>query len=180
MTVPWPNVEGVAGLTGIGALCILAIFLLFDGRYPDLFPTVELLSKTATWGVVVAVPVLVLAYVIGLIVVNGASLLLDQFTVTAVISRSADLLTIAHFDKGSVTEQYLRLYQEKELLAGSSLALLLLAFGAWSETRNLPQLRWAIILSGMASLVLAVLTLYLASSKGQAAHALVEAVLLLP
>jgi hypothetical protein len=42
---------------GVGALCILGVFLLLDGRAAHLFPTFEQYAKTSTWTVVAAIPV---------------------------------------------------------------------------------------------------------------------------
>src|SRR6185436_16121358 len=61
-----------AGATGVGALCLLAMFLFIDGRARNLFPTVEVYAKTATWGIVAAVPVLAISYIAGLLVISGA------------------------------------------------------------------------------------------------------------
>src|ERR1039458_3000987 len=55
-----------AGPAGVGALCLLGVFLFLDGRAPSLFPTFEQYAKTSSWSVVAAVPVLAVSYVLGL------------------------------------------------------------------------------------------------------------------
>jgi hypothetical protein len=72
--MPSDSITAVAGPAGVGVLGILGVFLFFNGRGPDLFPTVETYAKTATWGIVAAVPVLVIAYVLGLFLISGAAL----------------------------------------------------------------------------------------------------------
>ncbi len=65
MSLPWQNVEGFAGVAGVGALALLGIFLILDGQVPELFPTIEFYAKTATWSIVAAIPVLSITFVLG-------------------------------------------------------------------------------------------------------------------
>lgn len=180
MPIPWQNIEGFAGISGVGALCFLGFFLMLDGHAPMLFPTVETFAKTTTWGIVAAVPVIAIAYIIGLLAINGATLFVDQVPAVQANSQIPDLLIISQHDKTAVTEQYLQLRHEKEILSGGFVALVLLTFGAISETRNLSELRKIIILAALGTFLLALVTLGLAILKGEAAHTLAISVQALP
>src|SRR4051812_27108001 len=89
------SLSNFAGPTGVGALCLLAVFLFLDGRAPDLFPTVETYAKTATWGIVAAVPVLVIAYVVGLFLAAGAEMVAQHTIGPAFIDEANDLARLA-------------------------------------------------------------------------------------
>jgi hypothetical protein len=161
-----------AGATGVGALCILGVFLLLDGRAPALFPTLEEYAKTATWGVVAAVPVLAIAYVIGLVLITASCFavrgsfgpsLLDEATDTARVSSVSA--------KDSVlAQEYIRLKQERDVLGGAALALLVLAIGALSETKNLGHLKLIIGAAAAGALIAAIALFFSAGMKGRQAH----------
>ena len=161
-----------AGATGVGALCILGVFLLLDGQAPTLFPTFEEYARTTTWGVVAAVPVLAIAYVIGLVLVTASCFavrgsfgpsLRDEATDTVRVSSTAA--------KDSVlAQEYLRLKQERDALGGAALALLVLAAGALSETKNLEYLKAVIRVGAAGALLAAVALFFAAGTKGRQAH----------
>lgn len=75
--MPIESAGAFAGAAGVGALCFLGIFLLLDGLSPGVFPTVEFYARTATWGIVAAVPVLAITYVVGLLALTGMGSLLE-------------------------------------------------------------------------------------------------------
>ena len=180
MSFPWQTIEGFAGASGVGALCFLGIFLFLDGRAPNLYPTVEFFAKTTTWSIVAAIPVLAIIYVIGLLAMNGGELIVDRISKSQAVQEIPDLVTIGEHDKSAITQQYLKLRQEKEILSGSFIALILLTIGAFSEISNLPSLKAVIIIAAIGSFVIALGFLWLAISKGVEAHSLAEAIKSLP
>jgi hypothetical protein len=169
--MPLESAGAFAGATGVGAICFLAMFLILDGREPGVFPTVEFYAKTATWGIVAAVPVAAMAYVAGLLAIAVSSGLLEQVAHTTVGRSAIDSVALAQISKDSpVAQQYLQLRQEQGILAGSAIAMLLLTIGALSERRNLPAIQaatwWAVALG----LVAGFLCFYVAFTKARDAH----------
>ena len=140
MAGPTDSIGAFAGATGVGALCILGVFLLLDGRAPALFPTVETYAKTATWGVVVAIPVLAIAYVIGLTLITASSFAIRGTFGPSLLDEAADAARVSSIkEKESVlAKEYLQFKQERDVLGGAALALIVLAAGAWSDSINLP------------------------------------------
>ena len=67
-----------------------------------------------------------------------------------------------------------QLRQDRAILAGSALALLRLASGALSETRNLAGLETVIICSASVTILVAVAMFYAAGQEGVLAHRLAE------
>lgn len=66
MQIPFNLINDFASITGIGALCLLGIFLIIDGREKKLFPTIEFYANTKTWALVAVIPVFAISYVMGL------------------------------------------------------------------------------------------------------------------
>jgi hypothetical protein len=166
-----------AGPAGVGALCLLGIFLLFDGFAPALFPTFEQYAKTSSWGVVAAVPVLAISYVIGLSLMTGAE---RSLTAIAGLTTTAEALDLARLASGSskdsaVSIAYLEHGRNRTVLGGGALALLVVGLGAISEIRNLPHLRGVIVLAALGVSILAFAGFYLAAQEGHAAHRLAQA-----
>lgn len=157
---------------------MLGIFLFLDGRAPDLFPTVEVYAKTATWGVVAAVPLLVIAYVVGLFLISGMEIGVGSVFEQRFDRDAADLAQVAALsaEKSAAVQVFVQLKQDRGVLAGSSFALILLVGGAVSEIRNLPNLRTPIIVLAVGVGILAAAAFYLAGRKGDQAHRLARAV----
>jgi hypothetical protein len=176
--MPSESVAGIVGPAGVGALAMLSIFLFLDGRAPGLFPTVETYAKTATWGIVAAVPLLVIAYVIGLFMISGMEIGVGIVFQQGFDRDAVDLAQIASLsaEKSAAIQTFVQLKQDRGVLAGSSFALLLLAAGASSEIRNLTNLKASIVVLAVGVAALAAATFYLAGKKGAQAHRLAHEV----
>jgi len=161
-----------AGATGVGALCLLGIFLLLDGRAPTLFPTFEQYASTATWGIVAAIPVLAIAYVVGLVLITASCVAVRGSFGPTLLDEAADTARVSYVSaKESVlAQEYLRIKQERDVLGGAALALVVLAAGALSETANLSHLRSVIILAAVGTLIAALALFYSAGMKSRQAH----------
>lgn len=174
------SLTAVAGPSGVGALFLLGVFLFADGFAPEIFPTVETYAKTTTWGIVAAVPVLAMTYVLGLLFMTGSVFLLQFFFGPGHDQEMVDIARLASIaaDKSPSVQVYVQLMHERSVLAGSSLACLVLCLGALSERRNLPNLSGSIIVIALGALLLAVLLFYFAGRKSADAHFLVKQVVL--
>jgi hypothetical protein len=161
-----------AGATGVGALCILGVFLLLDGCAPTLFPTFEEYAKTATWGVVAAVPVLAIAYVIGLVLITASCFAVRGSFGPSLLDEATDTARVSHVSaKDSVlAQEYIRLKQERDVLGGAALALIVLAIGALSETKNLGHLKLVIGVAAAGALIAALALFFSAGMKSRQAH----------
>jgi hypothetical protein len=161
-----------AGATGVGALCILGVFLLLDGRSPTLFPAFEEYAKTATWGVVAAVPVLAIAYVTGLVLITASCLAIRSSFGPSLLDEATDTARVSHVSaKDSVlAQEYIKLKQERDVLGGAALAFLVLAIGALSETKNLDYLKLVIGVAAAGALIAAIALFFSAGMKGRQAH----------
>lgn len=172
-------ISAFAGPAGVGALCILAAFLFLDGRAPDLFPTVELYAKTATWGVVAAIPTLAVSYVIGLSVMIASERALIMLAGPTPSTEVADLARIGStgsLNESAASQAYVEALHNRAILAGGAFSLLLLSAGALSDIRSLPGLRGVILIAAVATTLVAATASYLGIREGYRAHAISEAV----
>src|SRR4029453_16968156 len=134
MTSSGDALTGFAGPAGVGSLCLLGAFLFLDGRAPGLFPTVEEYAKTSTWGVVAAVPVLAVSFVLGLSLMVASERVLTSLWGPPLTSQAADLAQLGVSVKESPAAQaYVESLRNRAVLAGGSVALLILAIGALSD-----------------------------------------------
>ena len=63
------NLDIFTAKLAIGSIWIVSIFLIMCG-FKNLFPLVEGLTKTTTWEVIVAIPLIAFSYTLGAIIVN--------------------------------------------------------------------------------------------------------------
>jgi hypothetical protein len=162
----------VAGATGVGTLCLLALFLFLDGRAPTLFPTFEQYAKTATWGIVAAVPVLAIGYVVGVAMMNAAGTAVRLTFGPHLDVEIGDTSKLANLDAGKsvLVQAFVQLRQERDVLGGAAIALLLLAVGALSEVPNLPGLKAVVVTAAIVAVLGAILLLWSSGEKGRQAH----------
>jgi hypothetical protein len=168
------NISSAVGPAGIGALCVLGILLILDGRSPAVLGTVERYGNTTTWGIVAAVPLLAITYLLGILVVTAAESLMHTTFGPSFVTETSDLLRIGNFplDKSALAQGYVQLRQESRLLAGSSIALIFLALGAFSEIPNVQEVKGPTIALGFATLLIAFLTFGFGCVKANDAHML--------
>lgn len=176
--MPNDSLSTIAGPAGVGAICILGVFLLLDGRSPSIFPTVEEYAKTTTWGVIAAVPVLVMAYVIGLFLNSMGALAVQTVFQVSTTAEIVDLVSMGKIsaEKSPAVLYFLQLRQDRAVLAGSSLSFIALSAGAFSEISNLPHIRAGVIFLASGTLLLAALFFWLAGAKTLESHQLAAAV----
>ena len=127
--VPWQSIQGFSGATAVGSLVFVDWALITDAFADNLFPVINLYSQSPTWAIVAAVPVVSLVYLLGLLCIGAGEALL--IALRLVPSSFLDDGNIAISEpSGFVAARYQQLRQDAEILAGSALALVLLAVGA--------------------------------------------------
>ena len=127
--VPWQSIQGFSGATAVGSLVFVDWALITNAFADNLFPVINLYSQSPTWAIVTAVPVLSLAYLLGLLCIGAGEALMILFKF--VPASSLDEGQMACSEPSSfIAARYQQLRQDAEVLAGSALALGLLAVGA--------------------------------------------------
>lgn len=125
-----PAIEEVSGFLGVGSLEILGIFFILDGT-SGFLAFVEAYAKTSAWAILVAVPLLVVAYVFGIISSLGVEALLERFLpskLTPTLFRA-----VSESKNDALMQKYLDAERHGLLLHGCVAAFLLLVVGSWAE-----------------------------------------------
>lgn len=151
------SVEAITGRLGVGAIAFLACFLVADGQQIGVFELVEFYGKSASFGIVIALPTAVVTYVLGVITIGLANLAYSPFSALAPVS--AQKVHAVSVRGGALLQQiFLENLRHFELLKGASIAFLLLSIGCLAESSNMSS---TAIVGGafVGAVVLAVLSL---------------------
>jgi hypothetical protein len=135
MTATKPSLEEVTGYLGVGALLMLGVFFLIDGP-TNVWITVEQYAKTNSFAILFTVPLLVIAYVLGLLASLAVQTLLERL-LPAILSPEL-FVSAAQRSREPVLSRYLEVERHSRLLYGCTLAFLVLAVGSLSVRRWLP------------------------------------------
>jgi hypothetical protein len=153
--VPWQSIQGFSGATAVGSLVFVDWALITDAFADNLFPVINLYSQSSTWAIVIAVPVLSLVYLLGLLCIGAGEALL--IALKLVPSSGLDDGNIAISELSSfVVARYQQLRQDAEILAGSALALVLLAVGASLHAWRIEGWRRSLLSVAVCATVVAV------------------------
>lgn len=127
--VPWQSIQGFSGATAVGSLVLVAWVLITNAFAENLFPVINIYAQSSTWAIVTAVPLLSLAYLLGLLSIGAGESLMTLFKFVPADSFDEGQIGFSE-PAGLVGSRYQQLCQDAEILAGSALALGLLAVGA--------------------------------------------------
>jgi hypothetical protein len=137
MPTLFQSIQGFAGASGVGILCLVGLFLIVS-VFADNLPTIAtLLLTSSNWSAVATLPVLVVAYVIGLLAIA----LVDRESRTT-NSRVSSL------SQGAVAVRYGQLEQEAEILSGSVVGFVLLGVAALLNTMVFPGWTRTLVFTG--------------------------------
>lgn len=137
-----PALESLTGQLAVGSLCLLGIFLILDGR-TGVYQITEEYGKSATWGIVAAIPTLVLTYILGIFAVQAAQLAFSGLRSLHREHEAEELVQISASKLEPVVNRYLELRRLQSLLEGATIGFLLLSLGALSEIRMMAG--WEIV-----------------------------------
>jgi hypothetical protein len=141
MPALFQSIQGFAGAAGVGVLCLVGLFLIVSGFAENLPIVATVLLGSSTWSAVATLPILVVAYVIGLLAI--ASVDRERgLTASAVRALSATPLAA----------RYAQVEQEAEILSGSVVGFVMLGVAALVNALMFPgwarTLMFASVVSG--------------------------------
>ena len=119
MPTLFQSIQGFAGASGVGILCLLGLFLIVSVFAENLPVVATHLLESPSWTAVATLPILVVAYVIGLLAI-------------ALVDRGNRLPAshISVLSEPPVAARYGQLEQEAEILSGSVVGFVLLGIVA--------------------------------------------------
>ena len=168
-----PAIEELSGFLGVGSLEVLGVFFILDGT-SGFLAFVELYSKTSAWAILVSVPLLVVAYVVGLI----SSLGVDALVQMLFPSRLTPELfrAVSESKNDSLMQKYLDAERQTLLLHGCMAAFLLLALGSWAEVTMMAPFGFVCFMGLVGGIVVAALCPVLACRLQTKVRVFAEAV----
>lgn len=123
------GIQGFTGAVAVGGLTITSLFLLAAVFAPNLILAIDVVTRSTAWAVVAAIPLTSLSYVLGLLTIAAAESLLMRAKLLGTTNLAMELQAVA--SKGElVTGSYQQQRQEAEVVAGSSLAFLILSIAS--------------------------------------------------
>jgi len=99
----------------IGSVWLVSVFLAACGVY-NIFPFVEMLASSKTWGVIVAIPILVICYMIGAVVIHLCNLI---FGLNSESGEIHNFVALAQKDNEALINRYEETRHELEFLQAS-------------------------------------------------------------
>jgi hypothetical protein len=144
-------VETITGRLGVGSICFLAFFLAVDGMQIGVFHLVETYGDSVTFGIIAALPTVVVAYILGVFCVGTSDLILSKFA--AFQEPNPERIYALSKSGGELLKQsYSETIRNLEMLKGSFFAFLLLAVGIVLDSPNMPGYEIVVVLATIAAI----------------------------
>ena len=137
------SVQGFAGASGVGVMCLTALFFGASVFATNLPALADFVASSTTWSGIVTLPILVVAYVVGVLAIA---------VVEGITSRGVVALGAL---QGIAAERFSQLEQEAEILSGSVIGFLLLAAAAFLNAWAYPGWSRTLTICGAAFVVTA-------------------------
>jgi hypothetical protein len=138
------GIQGFAGASGVGVMCLTALFFGASVFATNLPALANVIAASKTWSGIVTIPILVVAYVVGVLAIA----VVEGVTSEGVVELDAL--------QGLAAQRYSQLEQEAEILSGSVIGFLLLAAAAFLNVWAYSGWARTLMICGAASLVTAV------------------------
>ena len=166
--------EAITGKLGVGAVAFFGLFLLVDGANHSVFPLIETMGKSVTWGIIGVLPTVVVTYIVGVLCVGVAEWLLARAPSLAPPKLEA-VVAVSVTGSALLQDLFAEQLRNHELLKGSFVSFVILAIGCVAESSNIsgsPSVMW---LFAGASLVLATMALVFSRRAADRAEAIAAA-----
>src|SRR5215207_3831829 len=129
--------ENAVDFIAIGSIHFLGLFIMLDALTGFVF-WLESFVKLAIWAVVATIPVLVFAYVLGLLSIVVAEMVFLRTNRASGDSDLDQLLNIAIAENNLITQKFLEAMRLRKLLCGISPAFLVVAIGLFLQIHRQP------------------------------------------
>jgi len=161
--------QGFSGATAIGGLVLVDLMLIGNAFADNLFPTIGDYSKEPTWAIVVAVPLVSLAYLLGVLSIGASELILTSFRLLnkkVLVDDMIDASSAGEYVAG----RFQQLRQEAEILGGGVIAFGLLGLGAALSGWKVEGWRRFLTTVAVAAVVFGICSAFLCIYRYRMAH----------
>ena len=125
--------EDFTGTLGIGYLFSLGLFLLMDSSY-KIHSSVQHVSTLKTWEILAAIPLLMVIYIIGIVVIELSEIILPGFFFKKTQkSFSAIIAKVVKHESELLQTRYLIVLQHRRILNAGFLAFLVAGIGSYLD-----------------------------------------------
>lgn len=151
-------IEEFTGTIGVGFLVSLGLFFFTDSQY-YYWPAIEELMGTNSWSVMVSIPILIVNYILGLIIIEISEIIFPLIFAKDIQDVfSSNFEKVAKFESDFVASRYNEVYQNKRILNGSSIGFFIIAFGIFLESLNVNgMLKLIGIIGAIGSVIIGVI-----------------------
>ncbi len=122
------NFNQITGASAIGSL-VLAAIASFTQAFVELRPFFEQLTSSATWGVFIAAPLIILTYLIGQICIEISNVLYDRYYGLQLTEKYQRIRLFYQNGHAAEIEDYKKHEELMELFQGGSLSIAFLGLG---------------------------------------------------
>jgi hypothetical protein len=171
MQFPWHGLQGFSGATAIGSIVLIGGIFLVNAFAENLLPAIQIFASTPTWALVTAIPLVALAYLIGLLSIGAGEAILHGLRLTNRTTIISDAMKIST-KNGLIVERYFLLIQEANILAGSSLSFACLSFSAAFSAWKIEGWRGLLTTTSSVALLLSFYSILLSTLRHRFAHQL--------
>ena len=156
------GIQGFAGASGVGVMCLTALFFAASVFATNLPALADFIAVSTTWSGIVTIPILVVAYVVGVLAIA----VVEGVTSAGIVELDAL--------QGLAAQRFSQLEQEAEILGGSVIGFLLLATAACLNVWAYPGWARTLIICAAACFVTALGAWRISRVKHQAAAMLAK------
>jgi hypothetical protein len=160
--------EAVTGRLGVGAIAFFGCFLIADG-WLGVFPLIESIGRSVTWGIIGILPTVVVSYVVGVICLEVAEIALSRASVFA-SPGPENAIIVSAIGSSLLCQLYAEQLRNHALLKGSVVSFLVLSVGCLAESRSMGGFTPSVWLFCVTALALAALSLLFSARASK--HAL--------
>ncbi len=126
-------IEEFTGTIGVGCLVMLGIFFLTDSFFRYWY-LIEGLMHTNSWSILVSVPILIVNYIFGVIVIEIRELLIPKYYRSTVHNEfDENMMFVVQKNNDFLSSRYSDIWQSKRVLNGSAIAFVLVGMGVFLE-----------------------------------------------
>lgn len=125
--------EEFTGILGIGYLFALGLFFIVDSMY-KIHDNVNYVAGLKTWNILASIPLLMVAYILGLIVIQASELVIPNILFPN-IQKGFNRLLPKMIEKNSelLNNRYMEVFQNKRILNGGFVSFLIVGIGAYMD-----------------------------------------------
>jgi hypothetical protein len=168
------SLEIVTGRLGVGAIAFFGLFLIADGFNTDIFPLMEGIGKSVTWGIIGVLPTTVISYIVGVICVGVAESLIQLVGARSFPSPNpVDIINVSATGSDLLQQHYSEHFRNHELLLGAAVSFMILAVGCIAESGKVSSK--VVSLFVFSALLLAALSFVFAWRAAKQAASIAEA-----